>query len=181
MGSLPRFTVSRQGLGVRTVRKIVGPIVYGVTGSFPRSVGPEVALARSEGAPGRQRGHGSVDHQPDRDARPRPADGLVRAAPRVRVRSQDRPTRLRSKASEAVAGRGGLSERLRCGDLAPLAPYTALGEAVGDYLQTIGIEVARAVDGARSVPPSWREKKLHGSLIGATGAAAMPPPGSSPS
>ncbi len=57
------------------------------------------------------------------------------------------------------------------GDLAPLPPYTALGEAVANYLQTIGIKSrVRSMERAAFLA-SWREKKLHGLLIGATGAA----------
>src|SRR5262245_20932705 len=57
------------------------------------------------------------------------------------------------------------------GDLAPLPPYTALGEAVANYLQVIGIKSrVRSMERAAFLA-AWREKKLHGLLIGATGAA----------
>jgi peptide/nickel transport system substrate-binding protein len=57
------------------------------------------------------------------------------------------------------------------GDLAPLPPYTSLGEAVANYLQVIGIKSrVRSMERAAFLS-GWREKKLHGLLIGATGAA----------
>jgi peptide/nickel transport system substrate-binding protein len=57
------------------------------------------------------------------------------------------------------------------GDLTPLPPYASLAEAVGGYLQAIGIRSrVRAMERA-SFLTTWREKKLTGLLIGATGAA----------
>jgi peptide/nickel transport system substrate-binding protein len=49
--------------------------------------------------------------------------------------------------------------------------YTALGEMVGGYLQVIGIKSrVRAMERAAYLS-AWRDKKLRGLLIGATGAA----------
>jgi peptide/nickel transport system substrate-binding protein len=57
------------------------------------------------------------------------------------------------------------------GDITPLPPYTSLGEEVSNYLQAIGIKTrVRTLERAAFLT-SWREKKLHGLLIGATGAA----------
>jgi peptide/nickel transport system substrate-binding protein len=57
------------------------------------------------------------------------------------------------------------------GDLTPLPPYTSLGEEVSGYLQAIGIRTrVRSMERATFLT-TWREKKLHGLLIGATGAA----------
>src|SRR5262245_5422672 len=57
------------------------------------------------------------------------------------------------------------------GDLTPLPPYTSLGEAVANYLQAIGIRSrVRTLERAAFLS-GWREKKLRGLLIGATGAA----------
>ena len=57
------------------------------------------------------------------------------------------------------------------GDLAPLPPYTALGETVANYLQAIGIKSRVRTMERAAFLAAWREKKLHGLLIGATGAA----------
>jgi len=65
----------------------------------------------------------------------------------------------------------GFANGFDAGDLTPLPPYTALGEAVAGYLGTIGIRAkVRNMERATFLS-SWREKKLHGLLIGATGAA----------
>ena len=57
------------------------------------------------------------------------------------------------------------------GDLTPLPPYASLAESVGGYLQAIGIRTrVRAMERAAFLT-AWREKKLTGLLIGATGAA----------
>ena len=57
------------------------------------------------------------------------------------------------------------------GDLTPLPPYTSLAEAVGGYLQAIGIRSSVRTMERATFLTTWREKKLHGLLIGATGAA----------
>jgi peptide/nickel transport system substrate-binding protein len=57
------------------------------------------------------------------------------------------------------------------GDLTPLPPYASLAEAVGGYLQAVGIRSrVRGMERA-SFLTAWREKKLTGLVIGATGAA----------
>jgi len=57
------------------------------------------------------------------------------------------------------------------GDLTPLPPYTALGEAVGGYLQAIGIRTRVRTMERAAYLAAWREKKLHGLIVSATGAA----------
>ncbi len=56
------------------------------------------------------------------------------------------------------------------GDLTPLPPYTSLGETVGQFLQTVGIRASVRTMERASYLAAWREKKLKGLLIGATGA-----------
>jgi peptide/nickel transport system substrate-binding protein len=57
------------------------------------------------------------------------------------------------------------------GDLTPLPPYTALAEAVAGYLQAIGIRTRVRTMERATFLSNWREKKLRGLVIGATGAA----------
>ena len=57
------------------------------------------------------------------------------------------------------------------GDLTPLPPYTSLAETVGNYLQAIGIKTRVRTMERATFLSNWREKKLKGLLIGATGAA----------
>ncbi len=57
------------------------------------------------------------------------------------------------------------------GELTPLPPYTSVGEAVGSYLQAIGIKTTVRTMERATYMSNWREKKIRGLLIGATGAA----------
>jgi peptide/nickel transport system substrate-binding protein len=57
------------------------------------------------------------------------------------------------------------------GDLTPLPPYTALGEEVANFLSAVGIRARVRTMERATFMTTWREKKLHGLLIGATGAA----------
>src|SRR5262245_53555310 len=75
------------------------------------------------------------------------------------------------KRAKQLLTEAGFPNGFDAGDLTPLPPYTSLGEAVANYLQVIGIRArVRSMERAAFLS-SWREKKLHGLLIGATGAA----------
>jgi peptide/nickel transport system substrate-binding protein len=75
------------------------------------------------------------------------------------------------KRAKQLLTEAGYPNGFDAGDLTPLPPYTSLGEAVAQQLQTIGIRsTVRSMERATFLS-SWREKKLKGLLIGATGAA----------
>ena len=57
------------------------------------------------------------------------------------------------------------------GDLTPLPPYTTLGETVSGMLQAVGIKSRVRTMERATYMTTWREKKIRGLLIGATGAA----------
>src|SRR6058998_2370999 len=57
------------------------------------------------------------------------------------------------------------------GDFTPLPPYSTLGETVAGYLQALGIKSRVRTMERAAFFAAWREKKIHGLLIGATGAA----------
>jgi peptide/nickel transport system substrate-binding protein len=57
------------------------------------------------------------------------------------------------------------------GDLTPLPPYTSLGETVAGMLQAVGIRSQVRTMERATFLSTWREKKIRGLLIGATGAA----------
>jgi peptide/nickel transport system substrate-binding protein len=57
------------------------------------------------------------------------------------------------------------------GDITPLPPYTTLGETVSGMLQTVGIRSRVRTMERATFMSTWREKKIRGLLIGATGAA----------
>jgi len=76
------------------------------------------------------------------------------------------PARAKRLMTEA-----GYANGFDAGDLTPLPPYTSLAEEVGNYLQAIGIKARVRTMERAAFLSSWREKKLKGLLIGATGAA----------
>ena len=96
------------------------PALRHLLAGLPGPVGPEVALARPAGAPGRQPRHRPAGHQPGRDAGPRQAGRRLRASG-VRLRPARRSARLRSEAGQAAHGRGRVPERLRRGRPHPAA------------------------------------------------------------
>jgi len=75
------------------------------------------------------------------------------------------------KRARQLMAEAGYPNGFDAGDLTPLPPYTALAEEVGGYLQAIGIRSSVRTMERATFMTSWREKKLHGLLIGATGAA----------
>jgi peptide/nickel transport system substrate-binding protein len=75
------------------------------------------------------------------------------------------------KRAKQLMVEAGFPNGFDAGDLTPLPPYTSLGEAVGGYLQAIGIRTQVRTMERATFLSNWREKKVHGLLIGATGAA----------
>ncbi len=57
------------------------------------------------------------------------------------------------------------------GDFFPFPPYNSMGEAVAGYLQAVGIRTRLKLMERATFLSAWREKKLHGVLVGITGAA----------
>jgi peptide/nickel transport system substrate-binding protein len=80
------------------------------------------------------------------------------------------PARDLKRAKQLLA-EAGYAGGFDAGDLTPLPPYTSLGEAVASQLQEIGIRSSVRTMERATFLSSWREKKLRGLLIGATGAA----------
>ena len=74
------------------------------------------------------------------------------------------------KRAKQLLAEAGYPNGFESGDLSPLPPYTALGEAVASYLQAVGIKTRVRTMERAAFLASWREKKLKGLLIGATGA-----------
>ena len=75
------------------------------------------------------------------------------------------------KRAKQLMTEAGYPNGFDAGDLTPLPPYTALAEEVGGYLQAIGIRTTIRTMERATFMTTWREKKLRGLLIGATGAA----------
>ncbi len=75
------------------------------------------------------------------------------------------------KRAKQLMTEAGYPNGFDAGDLTPLPPYTVLGETVSDFLRAIGVgSRVRTMERAAFLT-AWREKKLRGLLIGATGAA----------
>jgi peptide/nickel transport system substrate-binding protein len=81
------------------------------------------------------------------------------------------PPAFDPKRAKQLLVEAGFPNGFDAGDITPLPPYTSLGEAVGDYLRTIGIRTSVRTMERATFMTNWREKKVRGLLIGATGAA----------
>jgi peptide/nickel transport system substrate-binding protein len=81
------------------------------------------------------------------------------------------PPAFDPKRAKQLVVEAGFPNGFDAGDLTPLPPYTSLGEAVGGYLQAIGIRTQVRTMERATFLSNWREKKVRGLLIEATGAA----------
>ena len=75
------------------------------------------------------------------------------------------------KRAKQLMAEAGHPNGFNAGTLTPLPPYTTLAEAVGNYLAAIGIKTQVQSMERAAFLTAWREKKLKGLVIGATGAA----------
>jgi peptide/nickel transport system substrate-binding protein len=80
------------------------------------------------------------------------------------------PTQDVKRAKQLMA-EAGYPNGFDAGDITPLPPYTSLAEEVTNYLQALGIKTRVRTMERATFFTAWREKKIHGLLIGATGAA----------
>ena len=81
------------------------------------------------------------------------------------------PPAFDPKKAKQLMVEAGYPNGFDAGDLTPLPPYTTVAEAVGGNLQAIGIRTSVRTMERATFLTAWREKKLRGLLIGATGAA----------
>ena len=81
------------------------------------------------------------------------------------------PAPFDPKRAKQLLVEAGYPNGFDAGELTPLPPYTSVGEAVGGYLQAIGIRTTVRTMERATYMSNWREKKIRGLLIGATGAA----------
>jgi len=81
------------------------------------------------------------------------------------------PAPFDPKRAKQLLVEAGYPNGFDAGELTPLPPYTSVGEAVGGYLQVIGIRTTVRTMERATYMSNWREKKIRGLLIGATGAA----------
>ncbi|HSE03126.1 MAG TPA: ABC transporter substrate-binding protein, partial [Methylomirabilota bacterium] len=99
----------------------------------------------------------------------RPGSGFV--PPEFDFALKVDPLPFDPKRAKQLLVEAGYPNGFDAGDLTPLPPYTSLGEAVGGFLQAVGIRTSvRSMERATFMT-TWREKKIRGLLVGATGAA----------
>ena len=72
------------------------------------------------------------------------------------------PPAFDPKRAKQLLVEAGFPNGFDAGDLTPLPPYTSLGEAVGSYLQAIGIRTSVRTMERATFMTTWREKKLRG-------------------
>jgi peptide/nickel transport system substrate-binding protein len=99
----------------------------------------------------------------------KPAGGFV--PPEFDFALRIEPPALDVRRARQLLAEAGYANGFDAGDLTPLPPYTTLGETVSGMLQAVGIRTRVRTMERATYMTSWREKKLRGLLIGATGAA----------
>ena len=131
-----------------------------------RAVGSEVPVARPARAAGRQPRPRPQRAQPGRDARAlasRPA-ALI---PRVLdfARAYEPPAYDPARAKKLLA-EAGYPNGFDAGDLTPFPPFFSLGEAIGNYLQAVGIRTRLRTMERAAFLTAWREHKIKGVIMG---------------
>jgi peptide/nickel transport system substrate-binding protein len=81
------------------------------------------------------------------------------------------PPKQDVKRAKQLLAEAGYPNGFEAGDLTPLPPYSSLAEEIGNFLGEIGIRASVRNMERATFMTSWHDKKLHGLLIGATGAA----------
>ena len=71
------------------------------------------------------------------------------------------PTQAKKLLAEA-----GYPSGFDAGDLTPFPPYFSLGEAIGNYLQTVGIKTRLRTMERATFLTGWREHKIKGVIMG---------------
>ena len=94
----------------------------------------------------------------------RPTGGLI---PRVLdfARAYDPPAYDPARAKRLLA-EAGFPNGFDAGDLTPFPPFFSLAEAIGNYLQAVGIRTHMRTMERATFLTSWREHKLRGVIMG---------------
>jgi peptide/nickel transport system substrate-binding protein len=75
------------------------------------------------------------------------------------------------KRAKALLAEAGYPSGLDAGELTPFPPYNSMGEAIANYLNAVGIRTRVRTMERAALLTAWREKKLKGLFVGATGSA----------
>jgi peptide/nickel transport system substrate-binding protein len=73
--------------------------------------------------------------------------------------------------AKALLAEAGHANGFDAGDFFPFPPYFSMGEAIAGYLQAVGIRTRLKTMERAAFQTAWREKKLHGVVLGIIGSA----------
>jgi peptide/nickel transport system substrate-binding protein len=75
------------------------------------------------------------------------------------------------KRAKTLLAEAGFPNGFDAGEFTPYPPYTSMGEAIVNYLAAVGIKTRMRTMERAAFLSAWRDKKLKGVFIGATGSA----------
>jgi peptide/nickel transport system substrate-binding protein len=75
------------------------------------------------------------------------------------------------KRARALLAEAGYPNGFDAGEFTPYPPYTSMGEAIVNYLAAVGIKMRMRTMERAAFLSAWRDKKLRGVFVGATGSA----------
>jgi peptide/nickel transport system substrate-binding protein len=75
------------------------------------------------------------------------------------------------KRARILLAEAGYPNGLEAGEFTPFPPYTSMGEAIANYLAAVGIRTRVRTMERAAFLSAWRDKKLRGVFVGATGSA----------
>ena len=75
------------------------------------------------------------------------------------------------KKAKQLLAEAGYPNGFEAGDFTPFPPYFSMGEAIVGYLQAIGIKSQLKSMERAAFQSAWRDKKLHGLILGVTAAS----------
>jgi peptide/nickel transport system substrate-binding protein len=75
------------------------------------------------------------------------------------------------KRAKALLAEAGYPNGFDAGDLTPFPPYNGMGEAIGNYFGAVGIRTRLRTMERAALLSAWRDHKLRGVFVGATGQA----------
>jgi peptide/nickel transport system substrate-binding protein len=75
------------------------------------------------------------------------------------------------KRAKALLAEAGYPNGLDAGEFTPFPPYNSMGEAIANYLSAVGIRTRVRTMERAALLSAWRDKRLKGLFVGATGSA----------
>src|SRR5499427_2647126 len=81
------------------------------------------------------------------------------------------PPPLDPKRAKQLLAEAGHPNGFDAGDLTPFPPYNSMGEAIGGWLQAVGIRTRMRTMERGAFMTAWRERKLHGVVLTISGVS----------